>query len=100
MASMRVEVVYALPDRQTILVCEVAEGTTVHQSVIASGILQEHPGIDVDSAEFGIWSERVAHDCLVQDGDRVEIYRPLIADPKLVRRERARESKARRGKLE
>ena len=100
MASMRVEVVYALPDRQTILVCEVAQGATVSQSVMASGILQAHPEIDIDSAEFGIWSERVAHDCLVEVGDRVEFYRPLIADPKSVRRVRARESKSRRGKRE
>ena len=100
MPSLRVEVVYALPDRQTALVCEVAEGTTVRQSVIASGILQAHPQIDLDKAEFGIWSERVAQDCMVQDGDRVEIYRPLIADPKLVRRERAHESKSRRAKRE
>ncbi|UCH48156.1 MAG: RnfH family protein [Betaproteobacteria bacterium] len=98
MSSFRVEVVYALPDRQTILVCEVAEGATVRQSVIASGVLKAHPEIDLDSAEFGIWSERVAQDCLVRDGDRVEIYRPLIADPKLVRRKRAREDRSRRGK--
>ena len=98
MSLLHVEVVYALPDRQTALVCEVSEGTTVRQSVIASGILQAHPEINLDSAEFGIWSERVAHDCLVQEGDRVEIYRPLIADPKLVRRERAREGRARRVK--
>ena len=76
MALMRVEVVYALPDRQTILVCEVAEGTTVRQAVIASGILQAHPEIDVDSAEFGIWSERVAHDCLAQGRWRLDRRRP------------------------
>ena len=71
MALIRVEVVYAL---------------------------QAHPEIDVDSAEFGIWSERVTHDCLAQDGDRVEIYRPLIADPKIARRKRAQEGKPRRGR--
>ena len=98
MASLRVEVVYALPDRQTILVCEVAEGTTVRQSVIASGILQAHPEIDVDSAEFGIWSERVTPDSLVREGDRVEIYRPLVADPKQVRRQRVKEAKLHRAK--
>lgn len=100
MPSLRVEVVYVLPDRQTILVCNVAEGTTVRQSVIASGILQAHPEIDLDNADFGIWSERVAQDCKVQDGDRVEIYRQLIADPKTARRKRARESKSRRGRRE
>ncbi len=98
MPLLRVEVVYALPDRQTVLTCEVSEHTTVRQSVVKSGILRVHPEINLDSAEFGIWSERVAHDCLVQDGDRVEIYRPLTVDPKLVRRERARENKSRRGK--
>lgn len=98
MPLIHFEVVYALPDRQTVLACEVSEGTTVRQSVIASGILRAHPEINLESAEFGIWSERVAHDCLVQDGDRVEIYRPLVANPKQVRRERARENQSRRGK--
>ena len=98
MPTLCIEVVYALPDRQTVLVCEVAEGTTARQSVIASGVLKAHPEIDLDTAELGIWSERVAQDCLVQDGDRVEIYRPLLADPKLVRRKRAKEDRLKRGK--
>ena len=98
MPAVRVEVVYALPDQQTTLVCDVEEGVTVRQAVIDSGVLKAHPEIDLDRAEFGIWSERVAHDCLVQNGDRVEIYRPLIADPKLVRRKRAREGRSGRGK--
>ena len=98
MPSIRVEVVYATPDRQTLLECEVAEGATVLQSVIASGLVQSHPEIDLDKADFGIWSERVSPDSLVRDGDRVEIYRPLVADPKQVRRQRAREGKLRRTK--
>lgn len=68
------------------------------QSVIASGVAQAHPEIDLDTADFGIWSERVTPDSLVRDGDRVEIYRPLVADPKQVRQQRAREGRLRRAK--
>ena len=98
MPLIRVEVVYATPDRQTLLESEVELGATVMQSVIASGVTQAHPEIDLDTADFGIWSERVSPDSLVRNGDRVEIYRPLIADPKQVRRQRAKEGKLRRAK--
>ena len=98
MRLLHVEVVYALPDRQTVLECEVTAGTTVRQCVIESGILQAHPEIDLDRADLGIWSERVAQDCQVREGDRIEIYRPLVADPKLVRRKRARDGSQRRSK--
>jgi len=90
MPPLRVEVVYALPDRQTVVAVEIEQGATVRQAVMASGIRQVHPEIDVDAADFGIWSEPVAPDYCVVDGDRIEIYRPLIADPKLMRRQRAR----------
>ncbi|UCD68328.1 MAG: RnfH family protein [Betaproteobacteria bacterium] len=95
MPLLRIEVVYALPDRQTVLACDVAEGMTVGQSVISSGILEQHPEIDLENADFGLWNERVAQDCLVRDGDRVEIYRPLIADPKQIRRKQARDARKR-----
>lgn len=94
MPLLQVEVVYALPERQTILAIEVEQGTTVRQAVVASGIRDMHPEIDLDSADFGIWSERVTPDYCVSDGDRIEIYRPLIVDPKLMRRQRARQGKS------
>ncbi len=65
----------------------------MRECLIASGILQVHPEIELDAANVGIWSKRVMLDTVVRDGDRVEIYRPLVADPKQVRRRRAREDR-------
>ena len=89
MLPMRVEVIYALPDQQTIMPVEVAEGTTVLQAVISSGVLERHPEINLAKVDFGIWNEQVGPDYCVSEGDRIEIYRPLIADPKTMRRQRA-----------
>ena len=69
MPSLRVEVVYALPDRQTILDCEVEQDTSVRECLIASGILQAHPDIDLQVIDVGIWGERASLDCLVREGD-------------------------------
>lgn len=85
-----VDVVYALPDLQTRVQLEVAAGTTVRQAVEQSGILMRCPEIDIGSGRFGIFGRLVHQDVLLRDGDRVEIYRPLIADPKDARRMRAR----------
>ncbi len=98
MSLLQIEVVYALPERQTILTIEVEQGTTVRQAVQASGIRGMHPEIDVETADFGIWSERVTPDYCVSDGDRIEIYRSLIADPKLMRRQRAGQGKSARSR--
>jgi uncharacterized protein len=65
-------------------------GSTVIQAVKQSGILQELPEVDFDPSRLGIFSRRVAPDDVLQDGDRVEIYRPLTLDPKDARRRRAR----------
>ena len=94
MPSVQVEVVYALPDHQISVALEVDQDATVRDCVIASGILRVHPEIDLDTAGVGVWSQRVAMDCVVRNGDRVEIYRPLIADPKVIRRQRARSGKS------
>lgn len=87
---MRVEVVYATPAVQTVLMAELAAGATVNDAIHACGILVRHPEIDLAHAAVGIFGERAALDDPVQDGDRVEIYRPLLADPKEARRQRAR----------
>lgn len=89
MAKIHVEVVYALPDRQLAVALELAAGSTVADSLEASGILRQYPGIDVAKTGVGIWGRRVGLDQPLDDGDRVEIYRGLIADPKLARRQRA-----------
>ena len=86
---LRVEIVYALRDRQVLLALEVEGGTTARQAVERSGILQRFPEIDLVRAGLGIFGRVVSPDTPLRDGDRVEIYRPLIADPKNARRERA-----------
>ena len=87
---LKVEVVYALPQRQVLLTVEVEPGTTVHDAIHQSGIAVRFPNLDVGQSALGVFGKRVKPDTLVKDGDRIEIYRPLIADPKALRRARAR----------
>ena len=88
-----VEVVFALPDVQPIFVAHMTSGATVADAVRASGVLEAHPEIDLSKNKVGIFSKLVKLDEPVRDKDRIEIYRPLIADPKEVRRKRAEEGK-------
>lgn len=85
-----VEVAYAQPQRQLIVELEVPEGTTLEQAVRASGILAEFPEIDLGGRnKVGIFGKVAPMDRVLRPHDRVEIYRPLIADPREVRRRRA-----------
>ena len=86
---MQVEVAYANSQEQALLKVEVAAGTTAEQAVLQSGILTQFQEIDWSSCNIGIFSEPIAKDQLLQEGDRVEIYRPLKIDPKEARRLRA-----------
>lgn len=88
-ANISVEVVYALPEKQYLQKVSLAEGATVEQAIAASGIMKLRPEIDLNSNKVGIWSRAVKLQDEVHEGDRVEIYRPLIADPKALRRQRA-----------
>jgi len=90
--DLRVEVVYATRERQWLIALDVAPGTTVSEAIHASGILEHCPGIDLTN--IGVFGERVGHDHQLESGDRIEIYRPLIADPKDARRELARQGKS------
>ena len=90
---INIEVVYALPDEQILLRRSVPAGTTVAEAIQASGILDKHPGIDLASNKLGIFGKLTKADAVVREKDRIEIYRPLIADPKEVRRKRAEEGK-------
>ena len=92
--SITIEVVYALPTEQTLLKKVVEADTTVAEAVQASGILQKYPQIDLATSKLGIFGKLVKPDTALRDRDRIEIYRPLIADPKEVRRRRAEEGKA------
>ncbi|WP_341937538.1 RnfH family protein [Marinimicrobium sp. C2-29] len=95
-----VEVAFALPDKQRIIELLVEPGTTAYQAAERSGIVKVFPEIDLDNAKMGIFGQALGTKGLkppkeheLQPGDRVEIYRPLTADPKEVRRKRAQKKK-------
>lgn len=88
-----VEVVYAQPDEQILLKQSVPAGTTVAEAIHASGVLVRYPEIDLAHNKLGIFGKLAKADTVLRDKDRIEIYRPLIADPKEVRRKRAEEGK-------
>lgn len=95
MAEMiHVEVVYALPERAEVVPVSLPEGATAGDAVQASGLLGKHPEIDLArNNKLGVYAKLVKADTVLRDRDRVEIYRPLIADPKAVRKKRADEGK-------
>ncbi|WP_312055162.1 RnfH family protein [Pantoea brenneri] len=92
MPDISVEVVYALPEKQYQLYVKVEQGSTVEQAIQQSGILELRREIDLSSNKVGIYSRAVKLSDVVDEGDRIEIYRPLIADPKELRRQRAERS--------
>ncbi len=91
--SINVEVAYALPEKQLILPVNVDVGTTIGGAIVQSGIMMEFPELDVEHSKVGIFGKAADMTTVLSDGDRVEIYRPLIADPKEIRRKRAAEGK-------
>ncbi|HEY9031004.1 MAG TPA: RnfH family protein [Kangiella sp.] len=88
-----VEVCYALPEKQTLLSLEVEASATIEEIVSQSGIIELHPEIDLTQNKVGIFSKLAKLTDTLHDGDRIEIYRPLIADPKEVRKQRAEKNK-------
>ncbi len=92
-SDINIEVVYALPEKQFLLSVKVAEGSTIEDAIVASGILALRDDIDLKKNKVGIYSRPAKLSDTVQDGERVEIYRPLLADPKELRRKRAEKSK-------
>ncbi len=87
--DINVEVVYALPEKQYLRQVKLAQGSTVEQAIKASGLLDLRSDIDLSKNKVGVFSRPVKLTDEVNEGDRVEIYRPLIADPKELRRQRA-----------
>jgi len=87
--SIRVEVVFAVPERQVLVEVLLEPGATVADAIAASGIAREFPGEQLDTLPVGVWGKPAERAAAVQDGDRVEIYRPLVIDPKEARRRRA-----------
>jgi hypothetical protein len=95
MSQIHVEVVYALKDTQKVVQLSLEEGATVQEAVEKSGLLRDCSEIDLGGKnKVGIWNKLAKVDASLRDKDRIEIYRPLIADPKEVRRQRAAEGKA------
>lgn len=92
--QLLVEIAYAKPEVQVIIPLYVDPGTTLEQAIEQCGILQDFPEIDLASNKVGIFGKLAKLDVVLREKDRVEIYRPLIADPKLVRKQRAAEGKA------
>ena len=86
---MIVEVAYALADKQSLISLDVEEGSTLKEVIEASGILDEYRDIDLSTNRVGIFSKFATLDTVLREKDRVEIYRPLILDPKEIRRRRA-----------
>lgn len=91
--KITVEVVYALPDEQTLLAFEIDQGATAKDVITQSGVLRQYPDIDLATQKIGLFGKVVKLDHQVREKDRIEIYRPLIADPKDVRKKKADEGK-------
>lgn len=91
--SINVEVAYATPEKQMIRAVNVDAGTTIGAAIVQSGIMMDFPDLDLEEAKVGLFGKVAAMTTVLSEGDRVEIYRPLIADPKEVRRKRAAEGK-------
>lgn len=88
-----IEVVYGTPTRQEIINLAVEPDTTIEQAILASGIIEDFPEIDLTVNNVGIWNRVAKLSDIVKDLDRIEIYRPLLADPKEVRKRRAEKAK-------
>ncbi|PHM23903.1 RnfH family protein [Xenorhabdus budapestensis] len=93
MPDINIEVVYALPERQYLRKVKLPEGATVEQAIVESGLLAFRSDIDLAKNKIGIYSRPAKLTDTLEEGDRVEIYRPLIADPKEMRRKRAERAK-------
>ena len=93
-ALLRVEVVYALPQRQGLIRLELPAGSTLQQALEASGLLQKYPEIDLAKNKLGIYGKLAKAETILREHDRVEIYRPLLADPKETRKQRAAAGRA------
>lgn len=91
--KIRVAVVYALPEGQTIIELELRQGATVADALTASRIQEILPGNSFAGFRVGVWGAAVLPDAELRDRDRVEIYRELVADPKQARRKRARQQR-------
>lgn len=91
--TIRIEVIYPLPHEQLLMETSVPTGASIRDGILASGILERYPELDIETLEAGIFGKLAKLDAPLRERDRIEIYRPLIADPKAVRKQRAAEGK-------
>ena len=87
--TIHVEVALAMPERQELIALEVISGSTLADAIAQSGVIEMFEGFELDVTKIGIFGLKASQDQVLREGDRVEIYRPLIADPKESRRQRA-----------
>jgi hypothetical protein len=92
-ARLTVEVCYALAGAQTLITVELPAGATLRQAIDASGILQRFPSIDLNTQKVGVFGKLKPLDTVLADHDRVEIYRPLLVDPKVSRQRRVEKTR-------
>jgi len=93
MTEVNVEIAYALPEEQILIDVSVRSGADIKDAVLKSGVLKLYPNLDVENMQVGIFGKLAKMNYMVRERDRIEIYRPLIADPKEVRRRKAAEGK-------
>ncbi len=93
---IQIEICYALPTQQKLISMSVEEGTTASVAVAESNLVSTFPEIDLGNLNLAIFSTKVENDYVLKEGDRIEILRPLLADPKEVRKRRAAEMKAKK----
>ena len=98
MNQINIEIAYALPERYYLKSFQVDEGITVQTAITRSGIVSQFPEIDLSANKIGIFSRPTKLTDVLKEGDRIEIYRPLLADPKEIRRKRAAEQAAAKDK--
>ena len=98
MNQINIEIAYAFPERYYLKSFQVYEGITVQTAIMQSGILSQFPEIDLSINKIGIFSRPIKLTDVLKEGDRIEIYRPLLADPKEIRRKRAAEQAAAKDK--
>ena len=98
MSQINIEIAYALPERYYLKSFQVDEGITVQTAITQSGILNQFPEIDLSTNKIGIFGRPIKLTDVLKERDRIEIYRPLLADPKEIRRKRAAEQAAAKDK--
>ena len=91
--QIQIEIVYALPMNQTVLMLKINQGITVEEAIRESGILARHPEIDLAVNKVGTYGRTIALNAHLEHSTRIEIYRPLLADSKEIRRQRAEKAK-------